>query len=235
MNRLIMAILTLTAVLLLVQCDTEESRKEKAEDYIKQDLFETLPDYKSYELVSIEMDTIKETWISISGIIDLAKEYRQALMDKDNADIQYNELLAQKKRLEGSALSTYMTGDIFEWARYGRESEQLDIEIANANSQCKQAADKAETIYDKLADKIKENESEDFVGWNVTHKFRANNDDGVSQLYCYHYYISPDMKQTLIKWDDKDFEIPQLFHLMENILVLIKNGEVPLSLEDTDI
>lgn len=35
MNRLIMAILTLTAVLLLVQCDTEASRKEKAEDYIR--------------------------------------------------------------------------------------------------------------------------------------------------------------------------------------------------------
>lgn len=235
MNRIIMIIIALTTTLLFVQCNTEESRKNKAEDLIKQDLFETLPDYKSYELVSIKMDTIKETWISIPGIIDLAREYRQALTDKDNADIQYNELLAQKKSLEGTALSTYMSADIFEWARYGQESERLDNEIANANSQCMEAADKAENIYYKLADKIKKSKSEDFVGWNVTHKFRANNDEGVSQLYCYHYYLSPDMKQTIIKWNDKDYEIPQLLHLMENMLELIKKGEVPLSLEDANI
>ena len=46
------ATLTLTLAILFVQCDTEASRREKAEDLIKQDLFETLPDYKSYELVS---------------------------------------------------------------------------------------------------------------------------------------------------------------------------------------
>ena len=75
MNRIFSTILSLIIILLLVQCNSEESRKEKAEELIKKDLFETLPDYKSYELVSIEMDTIKETWISIPGIIDLAKEY----------------------------------------------------------------------------------------------------------------------------------------------------------------
>lgn len=78
MNRIFSTILSLIIILLLVQCNSEESRKEKAEELIKKDLFETLPDYKSYELVSIEMDTIKETWISIPGIIDLAKEYQQA-------------------------------------------------------------------------------------------------------------------------------------------------------------
>ena len=52
MNRIMTATLTLTLAILFVQCDTEASRREKAEDLIKQDLFETLPDYKSYELVS---------------------------------------------------------------------------------------------------------------------------------------------------------------------------------------
>ena len=84
-----MAILALATTLVFVQCDTEASRREKAEDLIKQDLFETLPDYKSYELVSIEMDTIEEAWISIPGIIDLAKEYQLAFADEDNAKIRY--------------------------------------------------------------------------------------------------------------------------------------------------
>ena len=42
MNKLISAIMALTTILLFVQCDTEESRKEKAEDLIKQDLFARL-------------------------------------------------------------------------------------------------------------------------------------------------------------------------------------------------
>ena len=81
MNKMVTVLLALTAALLFVQCDTEESRKEKVEELVKQNLFETLPDYKSYELVSIEMDTIEEAWISIPGIIDLAKEYQQALAE----------------------------------------------------------------------------------------------------------------------------------------------------------
>lgn len=80
-----------------------------------------------------------------------------------------------------------------------KESKRLDNEIANANSQLAEMADKSESLFRQLADKIVESKSEDFAGWNVTHKFRANNDYGVSQLYCYHYYVSPDIKQIFVK------------------------------------
>ncbi|MDO5332896.1 MAG: hypothetical protein Q4F93_02635 [bacterium] len=221
---IIAAIFALTTTLLFVQCDTEESRKEKAEGLIKQDLFETLPDYKSYELVSIEMDTIKESWVSIPGIIELAKEYQLAFADECNAKIKYNELLNQKERLKNRAFNRYMASDLFGLAKIGKEKKQLDNQIANADSQWAEAAEKAESLYGQLTDKIASNKSEDFVGWNVIHKFRANNDDGVSQLYCYHYYISPDMKRIILKWADDDEEIPQLFNLMESVLDVIKNS-----------
>lgn len=233
MNRIIMAIIALTAILLFVQCDTEESRKEKAEELIKQDLFETLPDYKSYELVSMKMDTIKESWVTIPGIIELAKEYQQAFVDEGNAKIRYNELIDQKERLGKRAFNRYMASDLFGLAEIGKEKKQLENEIAAADSEWAEAADRSESIYGELTDKIASNKSEDFVGWNVTHKFRANNDDGVSQLYCYHYYISPDMKQIIIKWNDEDEEIPQLFNLMGSVLDTIKNSELS-SAQQTD-
>lgn len=233
MNKIIAAILALTTTLLFVQCDTEESRKEKAENLIKQDLFETLPDYKSYELVSLEMDSIEETWISIPGIIDLAKEYQQAFADEGNAKIRYNELLDRKEKLGERAFNRYMASDLFGLAKIGKEKKQLDNEIAAADSQWAEAAERSESLYNELTDKIAKNISEDFAGWNVRHKFRANNDDGVSQLYCYHYYISPDMKRIIIKWDDEDEKIPQLFHLMESVLDAIKNSE-PSSAQQTD-
>lgn len=233
MNKITTAILTLTTTLLFVQCDTEESRKGKAEGLIKQDLFETLPDYKSYELVSIEMDTIKETWISIPGIIELAKEYQLAFEDEGNAKIRYNELLDRKEGLGKRAFNRYMASDLFGLAEIGKEKKQLDNEIAAADSKWAEAANNSESLYGELTDKIASNKSEDFVGWNVTHKFRANNDDGVSQLYCYHYYISPDMKRIIIKWNDDDEEIPQLFNLMESVLDAIKNSE-PSSAQHTD-
>lgn len=224
LNRIFTAILALAFALLFAQCNTEESRKDKAEDLIKQDLFETLPDYKSYELVSIEMDTIKESWVSIPGIIDLAKEYQQAFADEGNAKIRYNDLLDQKERLGERAFNRYMASDLFGLAKIGKEKEKLDNEIAAADSQWAEATDKAESLYGQLTDKIATNKSEDFVGWNVTHKFRANNDEGVSQLYCFHYYISPDMKRIIIKWNDEDEEIPQLFNLMESVLDAIRNS-----------
>lgn len=227
------ATLTLTLAILFVQCDTEASRREKAEDLIKQDLFETLPDYKSYELVSIEMDTIEETWISIPGIIDLAKEYQQAFADEDNAKIRYNQLLDQKEKLKEKAFRTYMSADLLGLARLGKEYKQLDKDILAAESQWAEAVDMAESLYGQLTNKIASNKSEDFVGWNVTHKFRANNDDGVSQLYCYHYYISPDMKRIILKWNDEDEEIPQLFNLMESVVDAIKNNELS-SAQQTD-
>lgn len=229
MNRIIAAILALTTTLLFVQCDTEESRKEKAEDLIKQDLFETLPDYKSYELVSLEMDSIEETWISIPGIIDLAKEYQQAFADEGNAKIRYNELLIQKEKLGKRAFNRYMTSDLFGLVEIGKEKKQLDNQIANADSQWAESAAKAESLYGELTDKLAANKSEDFIGWNVTHKFRAKNNEGVMQLYCSHYYISPDMKRIIIKWDDEDDEIPQLFNLMESILDVIKHSDVTSS------
>lgn len=232
MNRIIMAIIALTAILLFVQCDTEESRKEKAEELIKQDLFETLPDYKSYELVSMKMDTIKESWVTIPGIIELAKEYQQAFVDEGNAKIRYNELIDQKERLGKRAFNRYMASDLFGLAEIGKEKKQLENEIAAADSEWAEAADRSESIYGELTDKIASNKSEDFVGWNVTHKFRANNDEGVMQLYCYHYYISPDMKRILVKWADDDEEIPQLFNLMESVLDAIKNSE-PSSAQHT--
>lgn len=206
--------------------DSEASRREEVEDLIKQDLFETLPDYKSYELVSIEMDTIEEAWISILGIIDLAKEYQQAFADEENAKIRYNELLDQKEKLKEKAFRTYMSSDLLGLARLDKKYKQLDKEIIAADSQWAEAADMAESLYGQLTNKIASNKSEDFVGWNVTHKFRANNDDGVSQLYCYHYYISPDMKRIIIKWNDEDEEILQLFNLMESVLDAIKNSEL---------
>ena len=232
MNKLISAIMALTTILLFVQCDTEESRKEKAEDLIKQDLFETLPDYNSYELVSIEMDTIKEPWVLIPGIFDLAKEYQQAFAEEGNAKIRYNELLDKKERLKDRAFRTYMSSDLFGLMKIGNEMEQLDNEIANADSQWAEAVDRAGSLYDELTDKIAKNTSEDFAGWNVTHKFRANNDEGVSQLYCYHYYISPDMKRIIVKWADDDEDIPQLFNLMESVLDAIKNSK-PSSAQQT--
>lgn len=228
-----MAILALATTLVFVQCDTEASRREKAEDLIKQDLFETLPDYKSYELVSIEMDTIEEAWISIPGIIDLAKEYQLAFADEDNAKIRYNELLDQKEKLNEKAFRTYMSADLLGLARLDKEYKQLDKDILAAESQWAEAVDMAESLYGQLTNKIASNKSEDFVGWNVTHKFRANNDYGVSQLYCYHYYISPDMKRINLKWNDEDEEIPQLFNLMESVLDAIKNNELS-SAQQTD-
>ena len=228
-----MAILALATTLVFVQCDTEASRREKAEDLIKQDLFETLPDYKSYELVSIEMDTIEEAWISIPGIIDLAKEYQLAFAYEDNAKIRYNELLDQKEKLNEKAFRTYMSADLLGLARLDKEYKQLDKDILAAESQWAEAVDMAESLYGQLTNKIASNKSEDFVGWNVTHKFRANNDYGVSQLYCYHYYISPDMKRINLKWNDEDEEIPQLFNLMESVLDVIKNNELS-SAQQTD-
>ncbi len=233
LNRIITALLTLAIALLFAQCNAEESRKEKAEEIIKQDLFETLPDYKSYELVSIEMDTIKESWVSIPGIIEIAKEYQQAFDDEGNAKIRYNELLDKKEKLKERAFRTYMSSDLLGLARLDKKYKQLDKDINVADSQWAEATDKAESLYGQLTDKITTNKSEDFVGWNVTHKFRANNDDGVSQLYCYHYYISPDMKRIIIKWDDEDEKIPQLFNLMESVLDAIKNRE-PSSAQQTD-
>jgi len=217
-----------------VQCETEESRKEKAEDLIKKDLFETLPDYKSYELVSIDMDSIEETWISIPGIFDLAKEYQEAFADESNAKIRYNELLDQKERLGKRAFNRYMASDLFGLAEIGKEKKQLDIEIAEADSQWAEATDRSESLYGKLTDKIAQKTSEELAGWNVIHKFRAKNDEGVMQLYCYHYYISPDMKQILIKWTDDDDEIPQLFNLIESILDVIKHSDVTSSQGNTN-
>ena len=231
---IIAAIIALITTQLFVQCDTEASRREKVEDIIKKDLFETLPDYKSYELVSIEMDTIEEAWISIPGIIDIAKEYQQAFADEGNAKIRYNELLDRKEKLKAGAFRTYMSSDLFGLARMGTELKQLDNQIADADSQWAEAADMAESLYGQLTNKIASNKSEDFVGWNVTHKFRANNDDGVSQLFCYHYYISPDMKRIIIKWNDEDEEIPQLFNLMDSVLDAIKNSELSSARQTDD-
>ncbi len=204
--------------LLMVQCDSKEYRKDKAEDLIKKESLTKIAeiaDPESYKLVSMELDTIAETWIAVPGIIDLAEEYQEALKSQEFAVLYLEDLKeTYKKELDRMVEQVFLGANIWDVARANqncvteKDIQKAETELSDYN---KQLSD----VRVRLSEKLKL-ATDNFVGWHATHKFRVKDNIGVAKLFVKHYYITPDFDQIILEWDEGSDRIPSMLSLISS-------------------
>lgn len=224
MRQLLAFIAICIGVAMLSGCDTEKSRKSKAEDVIKQDLFETLPDFDSYQSISLELDTIKEDWLSIPGIIDIAWDYKSAC---DMVNEINNELQSREQKLanvQEEMKNGFWSGQINFGEAYNKYAtrlvdmdkniESIKRQREQINSHVTSMSNIIKSKYDSIPDKGK------FQGWHATHKFRTKDMMGNPFISTRHYYLSPDLTQIIIRWDEdgEDADTGEMLSLVNELI-----------------
>lgn len=165
----------LVAALLLCSC--EKSNEDKAKDVIKQHLKESLNDWNSYEPVkfsSLDSTFTRSTEDTfIKGAIEQF-EYWQKKADS-----------YQKNMKVFNALSS----------SFGKE------QYAIASSDYNNAVDSMKFFSDKYKEALA-NFTPEFIGFEMQHKFRANNALGNKVITSNKYYFDTDI--TIILFEENE-------------------------------
>jgi len=141
-------VIVFTLVFLTASCYSPE---KKAQNLIKQYLKESLHDWKSYEPVKFgSLDSLHTTLYSVKEFV-LAKE-------------EINRF--------GKIVKDYLeTAESLSGYQFLREEALKYAELARRNIDSMK-------VYEEIANEISSRFIPEFVGWSMTHSFRANNAGG---------------------------------------------------------
>lgn len=196
-----------------VQCDTAERRKNKAEDVIEKHLFETIDNYQSYEKISTEVDTLRDLWMANSDIIALADELYTVNDDLEKVE---EGLAEMKAKVERSIRQIVYRGNSQAW-----------IEILSNRSEWearRKQLDENKQILDSIHASISERiytmvyslEMPKKPYWHVTQKFRISENGQDTKIHFAHYIFDPKMKEIIFSWDENDYRVNRLIHIVND-------------------
>lgn len=197
--------------LLFVQCDTTERRQSKAEDLIKQHLFETLDNFDSHELISIKLDTLHIAWLASPKMIELGNEYLVAQAIYNQLESEVSDLEDQIKSSQQAAVRSFFNRD-----NGGFWSQAMNLQAIKERISIKKAESKAayinmRTLGDSLvANDQRLEEMNDFPGWYVTYKFRYTDYSGEPRIHTEYHILNPKLTEILYSWDEDDYRKSQM-------------------------
>lgn len=171
----------------VISLATCKSKEDKALALIDRHMFKNLYYYTSYEPVETIVDSAFTSIYRDTVIRTEAVRYAAALAVAD-------ECLANSKRaIEAGKIYSghYYFEEIFDG--YKKESQDL----LNQSKQAMQAAFSADSTINAIAS----NYPNDFIGWEVRHRFRSKNRDGDYTLGDYVFIIDKEFSSILDNWD----------------------------------
>lgn len=200
----------------LVQCDTAERRKSKAEDAIEKHLFETIDNFRSYEKISTEVDTLQDLWLAHPEIISFAGKIRTVEDNMNTVDEGYAQL---DSRINAIHQQIYR----------GYSKTELLQSLCNASDLREQRDQLAErrlsldsihaSLTDNLYAMISSLEIPKEPYWHVMQKFRITEDGQDSKIHRAHFIFDPNMNEIIFSWDENDINAQQLINLVSRIAI----------------
>lgn len=146
------------------------SNEKRAKDIIDHQLQVSLHDYDSYE--SVEFGTLDSTFSSVSDL----SEYNNAISKAENFKEQ------GKSKIEDANLYGQFESMYRKQIEYARDGKAL--------------LDSA-MYYLKIAEKIDSTFVPEFVGWEMTHTFRANNANGNKVIAHRKFYFDKEISRII--------------------------------------
>ena len=193
MTRFLKVVLVSIFACLLIGC---KSNEQKAEALIKEYMFKNLYDFDSYEAVETIIDSAYYSPKLNQQVMSLALD----AVEKYKASKEHEKKLEDARR----EMSIWNGG----WSSSSRrEYDKARKTALKELIKCEEAErDWAEDIL-QISELIK-TLPEDFVGWNVNHRFRCNTRGGNKSLGDYLFVMDEKIK-TIIQvfdLDDNDFK-----------------------------
>lgn len=186
-------ILVLIACLSIVSCSSPE---KKALKLIDAHMFKTLYDYKSYEPVDTKIDSAFASVHYLNAAIVAAKQAKEKINSA-------TELLEDAEHAFSSAeiwSDSYSSYGISQWKKYKTEY----LEKMDESFKCAAESYEAMGIIRQLDSAL----TKEFIGWAVTHRYRANNRGGNSTIGDELFIIDPEFKEIIFTRDlDDDDEV----------------------------
>lgn len=205
--------------LLFIQCNTAERRQSKAKDLIQKHLFETLDDYDSHQFVSIEVDTLKELWLSNPRMMELADEYSNSHIEQNRLEYRISNLNGEIKSTSNKGLKSIMDGDGYKFWELDKKYDNLKAELKAVKRQAEENQKYINSLQDSI---IKHNQAmlstDGIKGWKVVYKYRCTDSAGDTGLHTEHYIIDPEFSEITFIWDDDDSGVEEKISMISDIV-----------------
>lgn len=178
--------ITLSAIFVLSGC---KSKEDKALEVIKNQMFQTLYDFESYQPIETKIDSAFLSIYTDSAIIRHGYIINELLEKVNKA---FDEINEYKNSMEiwSDSYSSYGIKKFYEAKeKYGKKIEEAKLYSKMINAE-------SDTI--KL---LAQNITPDFYGWKVAHKFRCKTKGGNSEIGNYIYYFDKKIKNIIYQED----------------------------------
>lgn len=189
--------------LLILGC---QSREEKAQELIKQDMFKTLYDFASYEPIETKIDSAFSSIYTDTLALLYANTIKMLFENLDVEKVEYKNA----KRAMGIWSGSSSSLGIFEFNDAKRKVDQF-IEKVDYT------LDKADDTYMKIRER-NEKIGRSFIGWEARHKFRCKTRGGSFDIGNYLYVFDKDMKQILRSEDLDNKDNSQLIEIIREVM-----------------
>lgn len=190
-----------------------QSKEEKAEEFIKNELSKTLYDFESYQPIETTVTEAKMTMFNDSAcrseaaVIDYGiKKAKEFLNDSKNA----------KEHMEIWGKPSYYSSSYSDnqYYKYKEEYEENFEKGKNAYELCK-------TLAAKLKKDIAKLDTAKVVGWEARHRFRCKTKGGNSTIANYRYIFDKDFKHVIVKEDLDDEDESRI----RDVLISVVEGD----------
>ena len=187
-----------------------QSKEEKAEEFIKNELSKTLYDFESYQPIETTVTEAKMTMYNDSACRSKAavinygiKKVKEYLEDSKNA----------KEHMEIWGKPSYYSSSYSDnqYYKYKEEYEENFEKGKNAYELCKNLAD-------ELKKDIANLDTTKVVGWEARHRFRCKTKGGNSTIADYRYVFDKDFKHVIVKEDIDDEDESRIRDVLESVV-----------------
>lgn len=159
----------LLIIILSLSCSSEEQKMQKV---IKDFLYQTLDDYKSYEPIEFQpADSLFSDWTMDSLLPKIESDYSKMKAIADSLEIE-------SKRKAGLGYSL------------DNVTDDINMYII--------ATYYTKVAYSEKRDSIKNNFVSEFIGYGINHSFRAKNRMGGTERHNYQFVLSPDKTRVIM-------------------------------------
>lgn len=193
--------------LMLVAC---ESREEKIQNAVSQELKGVLYDFESYEPVKTQIDSAFQSPYINQEVRDLAIKMAQQVKDLTIAKVEYNSALSSMALWDSPYKTAFDRQKIKEAAS---KRDKTKREMDNLQEQLRSTL---KDLYSKIAQQTENNN--EFIGWIVKQRYKCKTGGGDPTFGDDIFVFDKDIKNCLFYSSKEEYEsISRMIDQVKNI------------------
>lgn len=205
-RNLITAMVALIVLTTVIGCNEQQRNISNAESIIKNFMYQSIPDFDSYEVVSTMVDSLYDCPELHADIVDLTHQYadisQQRVAMEDNVyTLENSEPVTEREKIRflQSQLSGY---EILAISSRIQKHKQRLSDARRKLTDLKEMEDSIQTLIQAKTDSI---DTKKFIGYKAIQKYRVSN-NGVKVFATHCFIIDKNFDKIITDWVIDDAE-----------------------------